>query len=266
MVDLTSFKTYLSINVGQKTALNYFKMMQSFFRQYTEFNQENVNKYLASKIDVWCPAMHNLFFACVKKYCLFTKTTVELPKVKRVERKARPYIQEANINEIIDKLPVLFNDYQKVKCVFKLLFLSGMRPKELYTLKRKNVLLDERKIILENTKTHTSRTIFLTPEINQDILNFFNREPEGNNAFNLKETSIQYYCQRIADNFNIKITPYMLRHAFSHAFLKRTNNNLVALSKMLGHTSIKTTQIYSDIDEKELQDIYNKAFTKRKRK
>jgi len=47
MVDLTSFKTYLSINVGQKTALNYFKMMQSFFRQYTEFNQENVNKYLA---------------------------------------------------------------------------------------------------------------------------------------------------------------------------------------------------------------------------
>lgn len=265
-MDLTSFQTYLSINVGQKTALNYLNMMKSFFQQYTEFNQENVNKYLASKIDVWCPAMHNLFFAGVKKYCLFTKTQVELPKVKRVERKPRPYVQEVNINEIITKLPVLFNDYQKVRCVIKLLFLSGMRPKELYTLKRKNVLLDEHKIILENTKTKKSRTIFLTSEIEQDIALFFNREPEGDNAFNLIKTSIQYYCLKISEYLNIKITPYMLRHSFSHAFLKKTNNNLVALSKMLGHTSIKTTQIYSDIDEKELKEIYDKAFKKRRKK
>lgn len=262
-MDLTEFKTWLSINVGKKTTSNYLKVMQSFFRQHGEFNQETVNKYLASKIDVWCPAMFNLFFAGVKKYCQFTKTEVELPKAKRVERKARPYIQEVNINEIIEKLPILFNDYQKVKCVFNLLFLSGMRPKELYTLKRKNIILDEHKIVLENTKTHNSRTIFITPEIEQDISAFFSREPENENAFNLGETSVQYYCQKIAENFNIKITPYMLRHSFSHAFLKRTNNNLVALSKMLGHTSIKTTQIYSDIDEKELQSIFNKAFKRR---
>jgi site-specific recombinase XerD len=262
-MDLNEFKTWLSIHVGKKTTSNYLKVMESFFRQYSEFNQDNLNKYLSSKIDVWCPAMFNLFFAGVKKYCQFSKVTVELPKAKRVERKARPYVQEVNINEIIEKLPVLFNDYQKVKCVFSLLFLSGMRPKELYTLKRKNIKLDEHKIVLENTKTHNSRTIFITPEVEQDISTFFSREQEQDNAFNLGETTIQYYCQKITKHFNIKLTPYMLRHSFSHAFLKRTNNNLVALSKMLGHTSIKTTQIYSDIDEKELQTIFNKAFKRR---
>lgn len=261
-MDLTEFKTWLSINVGKKTTSNYFKVMQSFFRQYDEFTQENINKYLSSKIDIWCPAMFNLFFSGVKKYSQFTKIAVELPKAKRVEKKARPYIKEVNMDEILNKVQVLFNDSQKAKCILSLMILSGMRPNELYSLKRENVKLDEKRIYLINTKTHHARIIFLTPELADDIKMLFNREPEKENAFNIGETALYYYCQKITKCFNIKLTPYMLRHSFSHLFLKKSNNDIRALSQILGHTSIKTTQIYSDVDEKELQDIYNKAFNK----
>ncbi len=267
MIDLTDFKTWLSIHVGKKTTRNHITNMEAFFRKGYEFNQEHINKYLASKSDVWCAGMFNSFFASAKKYSTFSKISIELPEQKKIDkRKARPYLKEEQINEIIDKIHLLFTDAQKAKCVLSLMLGSGMRPKELYTLKRANIDLQERKIFLEKTKTVVSRTIFIPPDLISDINVFFAREPEVNNAFNLGEKTIAYYCQKIKEYLNIQVTPYMLRHSYSHSFLKKANNNIVALSNLLGHTNLETTKIYCNIDEKELHDIYDKAFQKKRRK
>jgi hypothetical protein len=93
-MDLTTFQTYLSINIGKKATLNYYKQMKTFFSCYPEFNQENVNSYLASKVGVWCNGSFNIFFTAVKWYAKFLKVEIELPKTKKMEQKPRPYTQE----------------------------------------------------------------------------------------------------------------------------------------------------------------------------
>lgn len=266
MQDLSSFKTWLSINVGRKSTDNYINQMKGFFLHYPEFNQENLNNYLASKLNLWGSGSFNCFYKAVRKYMLFTKVTLELPKSKREERKPRTYTKAVDIEEMLSKCPIIFRDYQKAQTVLELLFLSGMRPKELLTLKRENINLIERKISLINTKTATSRVVFLTDKLAKNIFKIFQREVEDKNAFNLNESSIEYYCSTISKYCNIKINPYQLRHGFAHNFLKKSGNNLIALSKILGHIHLDTTQIYCDVNEKELQEIYNKTLNKKRRK
>jgi integrase/recombinase XerD len=264
MNNLDKFEEYLSINVGKKATSNYYLQMKGFFLHYPEFNQENINQYLASKINTWkSGGSFNAFFKSCKWYMKFAKIEVELPKTKKVENKPRKYLQEKDVEDILNKVPLLFKDGYKAQLVLELLFMSGLRPNELFTLKRCNVNLDQTKIALVDTKTFRSRIVPIPKKLANDIKNYFNMEVEQSNAFNLTPTTIAHYCRTISKHMNLEINPYMWRHNMAHNFLKKTNN-LVALSKMLGHTSIKTTQIYCDIDEKELQNIYDKAFNKRK--
>jgi site-specific recombinase XerD len=171
-----------------------------------------------------------------------------------------------DISDILNKTPLIFKEGQKARIVLELLFMCGLRPNELFTLQRKNINIEESTITLVETKTYSSRVIPIPKELSKDIKNYFNQEVEEENAFNLNPKTIAYYCRTISTHLDIKLYPYKTRHSFSHSFLKKTGNNLVALSKMLGHNSIETTQIYCDIDEKELKDVYNKAFNKKKGK
>ena len=50
-----------------------------------------------------------------------------------------------------------------------------------------------------------------------------------------------------------KITPHVLRHTFATTLYARTKN-LLAVQKALGHKYITTTQIYTHIQDEELQD------------
>lgn len=259
---LSNFKTYLSINLGKKSTSNYVNQMKGFFLQYAEFNQENINNYLASKVDKWSAGSYNAFFKAVKWYIAFSKIEVELPKAKKVERKPRAYLKENDIDNILKNVPVIFQDGRKVRLVLELLFKTGMRPSELYELKRKNVNIEESAITLVNTKTHLSRVVFITKDLANDIQNYFNAEPEKDNAFNLNNQSLSYYCRMIKQYMNLEINPYQWRHNFAHNYLKKSGNDIVALSQLLGHTNLSSTQVYCGINKEELQERYNKAFKK----
>jgi site-specific recombinase XerD len=264
-VDLQGFKNYLSINLGKKSALNYEGQMKSFFKQHEELTQDTLNQYLSSKVDKWGAGSHNCFFKAIRWYFKYTKTTLDLPTFKRVEKgKARPYLKEKDIQDIFDKLPLIIEDYKKAQCVLEILFYSGIRPKELLTLQRKNVNIEERQVVLVDTKTFKSRTVFLTPSLAKKISYIFERETEKENAFNLNETTISYYCQKISECLNIKLNQYMTRHSFAHLYLKKSGNDLISLSKTLGHNNLATTQIYSEIDDKERQERFDKIFKEKR--
>jgi integrase/recombinase XerD len=52
-----------------------------------------------------------------------------------------------------------------------------------------------------------------------------------------------------AANLRIEITPHMLRHTFATHMLKSGNLNLRELQECLGHASIATTQVYTQVQE-----------------
>lgn len=218
MIDLTEFKNYLAINgANQKTISNYVNQMASYFKQHSEFNQESINKYLANKVTYLSNGSYNMVIKSMKKFNLYVKANLELPKLKKVERKVRPYIQEDEIIDILSKCHVIFDDYTKVICIVKLLFFSGMRPKELVNLKREDINLDKQEIIVKNTKTFKARKIFIPQDVVVTIKAVFGNEPEKTNAFNTTEANVYYYFKKINETFkpSVKLYPYLGRHCVS---------------------------------------------------
>lgn len=150
--------------------------------------------------------------------------------------------------------------------VIELLFATGMRISELCSLKPSDVDLESNNILIYG-KGSKERIIQLG---NQDVLNAlilyqetFKNDIEICGYFfvnrlqhRLSDQSVRFMVNRYAELAGITqhITPHMFRHSFATLLLEQ-DVDIRYIQRMLGHSSISITEIYTHVSNAKQKDI-----------
>jgi len=164
-------------------------------------------------------------------------------------------LSKEDIKEIIN-----LNTNLKHRLIIKILYSSGLRLQELIDLKRNDIDFDRNLIFVKSGKGKKDRFTLLSQEIKLDLLKYyssFNFKTdyvlEGRNKKYSKK-SVQKILESSGKKIGKKITPHMLRHSFATHLLE-SGIDIRYIQKLLGHSDLKTTEIYTHVSDKNLQNI-----------
>jgi site-specific recombinase XerD len=179
-------------------------------------------------------------------------------KVKDVER---VYLNEDEIQTIINK-DFKIERVAMVRDIFVFSCFTGLAYIDVKQLTKNNISLgiDGDKWIFKNRqKTDTTSKIPLLP-MAQEIINKYENHPVCINEDRLlpilSNQKMNAYLKEIADlcEINKDLTFHIARHTFATTITLSNGVPLETVSKMLGHTSLKTTQHYAKILDKKISE------------
>ena len=180
-------------------------------------------------------------------------------KVKEV---IREYLDENEIEEIINK-DLHIERLELVRDIFIFSCFTGLAYIDVKQLTKDNIStgIDGEKWIFKNRqKTDTTSKIPLLPTALQIVKKYENYPLCVNQNRVLPILSNQRmnsYLKEIATICKIKkdLTFHIARHTFATTITLTNGVPIESVSKMLGHTSIKTTQHYAKILDKKISDV-----------
>jgi len=175
--------------------------------------------------------------------------------IKKKEKLLPKVISKDKIKEMIEKTKNI-----KHKLIIKLLYSSGLRLQELIDLRRKDIDFERRIINIKKGKGGKGRISLISETLKLDLLKYYSNNTfkteyvfEGRNGKYTKK-SVQKVLKEVGERAGIRVTPHMLRHSFATHLLEQ-GTDIRHIQKLLGHSDLKTTEIYTHVSTKDLSKI-----------
>lgn len=167
------------------------------------------------------------------------------------------------------------------KAMLELFFSTGLRVSELCSLDRDTDLntgeISVRgkggkiRVVFVSGSAHLAVKEYLNNRVDIDEAMFIDHSPRAHSRMVKEESvrltprSVERTVNKYAERAGIakKCTPHVLRHSFATDLLYN-GADLRTVQLMLGHASIATTQIYTNVTNKFLRDQYEKFHGKKK--
>jgi len=148
----------------------------------------------------------------------------------------------------------------KQRVIIVSLYGLGLRISELAELKIKNISIDWVKVLGKGGK---EREIPLIPIVSKQIYLYLKETnpkefllEKDNKQMSIHQ--IRYLLNKLFKSRGIKATPHQLRHSFA-THLLNSGARIADVSKLLGHSSMVSTQIYTRLENSKKLKEYSKA-------
>lgn len=248
-------KSYIS---AFETFINHFKE-----RDLMEINEGDIRAYLQTMIHAnKSDSAINIAINSIKFYY-----EVVLGMPNRFYHIERP-IKKKSLPEVVSKEEVnlLLKNTENIKhkCIISLLYSAGLRRSELVNLKVTDIDSFRMLVRVKNAKGGKDRLTLLAKQTLTDLREYYKiYRPkdwlfEGPLRKQYSSSSVRCIVKSAKEKAGIKrnITPHMLRHSFATHLLE-SGIDLRRIQILLGHSSSKTTEIYTHVANDSFKSIVN---------
>jgi len=201
---------------------------------------------------------------------------IELPKQGS---RSVSFLNPGQIERLLNSPKISNNVGLRDKTILETLFSTGLRVSELVSLNRDQVDLQRKEFGVKG-KGNKIRVVFLSDTAAQWIERYLRSRQDhfkplfirhrgkvdaqkNGEKMRLTARSIQNIVSKYAkrSGLPIKATPHTLRHSFATDLLI-SGADIRSVQEMLGHESIRTTQVYTHVTNRHLKEVH-KAFHSR---
>lgn len=291
---ITKFEQYLIVdkNYSKNTVLSYTNGLMSFHKYCTNHNKNintikhvDVTNYLATlKKDGLSSGSINHNISVLRsfyKFLLIEKIVKESPMnyvvTPKTTKKIPTALNYAEINKLLNiKLTDKFS--YRNRAMIELVYATGIRVSELTNLKLSDLNLYENsiKVFGKNSKERivpiSDYTKIILIDYTYNYRNLFLNKKTSDYLFlssrgdKMSRTQFYKILKQIAQEQQIttEFSPHTLRHSFATHLLDN-GADLRSIQELLGHVNISTTQIYTHVSTKSLNENYMKYHPHAKR-
>lgn len=273
----TSENTELSYERDLRKFKNYLEEKDVF--EVESIREENLTSYIRMLTESGKkPATISRSIASIKAYFTYLLQNGKIEqdvsaqlKAPHIEKKLPGILSADETMRLLEQPKGTTPKELRDKAMLELLYATGIRVSELIALRLSDINLNMEYIIC--TDAHKERIIPFGEVAKKAVSEYLDH---GRSKLVSDETSvylftncsgqamsrqgfwklIKYYGNKAG--IEADITPHTLRHSFA-AHLVNNGADLKAVQEMLGHSDISTTQIYSQINQAKIREVYMKA-------
>ncbi|MCF7569581.1 site-specific integrase [Sabulilitoribacter arenilitoris] len=267
--DIQKFKKWLQQKRLSENTVNTYVEVTVFFIRYASLkNTSNYSKRLIESFNydfIVKPnksiSYQNQCINGIKKYLEYIGIEVDKLELKRPrkEKKLPVVLSVEEIKQIFDETHNL-----KHKTLLSLIYSAGLRVGEAISLKIKDIDSKRMLIHIKGAKGKKDRYTLLSDSFLHLLRNYYKQyKPteylfEGQKSKQYSSASAQKILKNAVDKIGLKkrITLHTLRHSFATHLLEN-GTDIRYIQELLGHSSPKTTMIYTHVSETSIRKIKN---------
>lgn len=256
--DLKLFEKYLSNKYNCEPFIE--DVTSTDIEDYLMYLKEKRN-YAASSRSRNLYTIRSFFSWAYKKEIVERDVALSVENIK-LQQKERVYLRDEEVKELLTAI-----DHHLINLVVRTLYMTGLRISECLALTLDTVDLENKEIHVIAGKGNKDRVVPISEKLYPYLKDYVeNERPDVpmDNFFATARTgklSPQYVNRNLAVatkklGWNKKVTCHILRHSFASRLVQQ-DVNLVQVQKLLGHSSLKVTSIYTHSNIDKLKSAVN---------
>lgn len=261
--ELNFFKDYI-----EKCGVSFLEIDNSFVRKF--YNHLDKLGYSKNTISRKISTMRSFYkYLARNDYVEFNPFSLTKgPKKDKLLPKFLYYNELEDLFSVCD-LETVFGVRDRL--ILEILYATGMRVGELEFVKINDINFYDNSIKVLG-KGNKERIVYFG-EYAREILDLYISKRNDNseyllinkNGTRLTARGIRYILDKLIEKTSLdtNITPHMLRHTFATHMLNE-GCDLLSVQELLGHESLRATQVYTHVTNDRLKDVYLKSHPRNK--